>query len=240
MSKSKKNIVDPINIIKEYGADTARIFMLSDSPPERKLEWSSNGIDGAKKYLTRIWNFFNSVNLKDVPHNWEKNLLKDQSKDLRTKTHIYIDKVTKCLEKFQYNVAVASLREFSNFFTSFNMVTDPEIKYSLKKSMSVWTIMIAPMAPHIAEELWKMLGNAGCVGLQSWPECNTNFIKKDEISLVIQINGKKKLVLSVEKGLNQEEIKKIINTNDKLKHYTKNKIIRKMIIVPDRIVNIVI
>ena len=116
MSKSKKNIVDPVNIIKKYGADTARFFMLSDSPPERKLEWTSSGIDASNKYLLKIWKFFNNLPLDNIVFQENYSYKQDENKHLREKTHYYIDKITRSLDNFQYNVAVAQIREFSNIF----------------------------------------------------------------------------------------------------------------------------
>ena len=244
MSKSKKNIVDPVNIIKEYGADTARIFMLSDSPPERNLEWSSSGIEGAKKYIHKIWVYFNNIEFhKDKT----KNNIDDDYKDalsikLRQQMHFCIQKVTQNLDSFQYNVAVATIREFSNLF----LQTKPDKKNldlskSLYKALTSWVIMISPLMPHLAEELWKKLGNLNSLACeQPWPKVNKKYIEIKNINLVVQINGKKKLIINLKKGLSKEETKKNVLKELDTKGLLKNTTINKFIIIPDRIANLVI
>ena len=241
MSKSKKNIVDPVDIIKQYGADTARIFMLSDSPPERNLEWSDSGIRAAYRYIQKIWNFFSENNLTDIDNKKNIDLKEEQAKKLRNMTHFYINKISICLEKFQYNVAVAGLRELSNIFTSITKPYSKEMLFCMKETLSVWTIMAAPMMPHLAEELWKLLGNEKTnVHQQDWPVANTKYLEKEKINLVIQINGKKKLVLNITKGLTKKEIEKTVLQTQEIINNLENKSIKKIIIIPNRVCNLVV
>ena len=242
MSKSKKNIVDPVDIIEKYGADTARIFMLSDSPPDRKLEWNNSGIEGSKKYLLRIWSFFKSLKFEKIQKHDEKDFKDPIAISLRNKTHFFVKRITKSLENFQYNVAVALLREFSNYFMKLNINCDnSEKNLSLKHAITKWTVMISPMVPHLAEELWEEIGNKeNMVCNAKWPEANENFILKDSINLVIQINGKKKYLETLPKGLDKKETEEKVLNSKRIKVFLKDKRIKNVIVVPEKILNIVI
>ncbi len=242
MSKSKKNIVDPVNIIKKYGADTARIFMLSDSPPERKLEWSNEGIEGAHRYILKIWSFFKNINIECIKNMEEIEFNNKTAIDIRNKTHFFIQKITNALDSFQYNVAVALLREFSNYFMKISTSgSNQEVVSSLKIAMSKWTIMISPMMPHLAEELWKLLGYRDNLVCQaSWPEFNRLFFEKETVNLVVQINGKKKFIHTLPVGLNKTQTEKAILDSKETKSLLKGKTIKKIIVVPEKILNVVI
>ena len=241
MSKSKKNIVDPVSIIENYGADTARIFMLSDSPPERNLDWSNSGIEGSRKFLVKVWNFFNKLEFNKT--NINKTILDESnySLDLIKKLHFCIEKVTKNLDNFQYNVAVAALREFANYFFTLKFKDNDNIyNKALHEALSKWVIMISPLVPHLAEELWRMLGYQSLVAEKKWPKYENNFLIKDNINLIIQINGRKKLVINIKKGLTKEQTKKLVLEEATIKNTLKDDNYKKIIIVPDRVVNLVI
>ena len=241
MSKSKKNIIDPVNIIDKYGADTARLFMLSDSPPERKLEWTNNGIEASRKYLSKIWSFFSTCEIVNVLLEEKHKFHDENAIKLRNKTHFYINKTTTCLEKFQYNVAIASLREWSNLFLGLKISNaNKEMKTILKYSMSKWTIMISPMIPHLTEELWRMLGYKDYVCDQKWPQANKEFLIEEKVTLVIQVTGKKKMTLPIAKGLSKHDTEKIVLSSSLLTSIVSDKNFKKIIIIPDRIVNFVI
>ena len=235
MSKSKKNIVDPVSIISEYGADTARIFMLSDSPPERNLDWSNSGIEGSKKFIIKIWNYFNRLDFSRKDINKSSDSISDQSLELIKKTHLCIEKVTRSLDSFQYNVAVAALREFANFFLNVKLET-----VTLHDTLSKWVVMMSPLTPHFAEELWQILGYKNLVTEENWPEYNRKLFEENTINLIIQVNGKKKLVINIRKGLNESETKELVLNNDKVKDALTKNTIKKLIVVPDRVVNLVI
>ena len=242
MSKSKKNIVDPVNIIKKYGADTARFFMLSDSPPERKLEWTSSGIDGSNKYLIKIWNFFKKLKLSEVSFYEDYDYKQEKNKNLVEKTHLYIDKITKSLDNFQYNVAVAQIRELSNVFLSYEASNeDSEGLIAIKFSLTKWIILISPMIPHLAEELWKILGyEKTLVTSQKWPKANLNYIKNTNAKIVVQINGKKKLVLDIPKNLNKKQTQELLMKREDVKTLIGNRDIKKTFVVPNKIFSLVI
>ena len=236
MSKSKKNIVDPVSIIENYGADTARIFMLSDSPPERNLDWSNSGIEGSRKFIVKVWNYFNRIKLNEMDINKTSLLESVNSLDLIKQLHFCIEKVTKSLDNFQYNVAVASLREFANYFFTLN----PKDNNKLHEALSKWVIMMSPLAPHLAEELWQLLGYKSLVSEQKWPKYEDKFLIEKNINLIVQINGKKKLVMNIKKGLTKEQTERIVLENSTIIKIIESNNYKKIIIVPDRVVNLVI
>ena len=236
MSKSKKNIVDPVSIIENYGADTARIFMLSDSPPERNLDWSNSGIEGSRKFIVKVWSYFNMIKRNEMDINKTTVLESVNSLDLRKQLHFCIEKVTKSLDSFQYNVAVASLREFANYFFTLN----PKDNNKLHEALSKWVIMMSPLAPHLAEELWQLLGYKSLVSEQKWPKYEDKFLIEKNINLIVQINGKKKLVMNIKKGLTKEQTERIVLENSTIIKIIESNNYKKIIIVPDRVVNLVI
>jgi leucyl-tRNA synthetase len=216
--------------------------MLSDSPPERKLEWTNSGIDGSNKYLLKVWKFFNSLPLNEV--SYQENYTYEDKKNihLREKTHYYIDRITKSLDRFQYNVSVALIREYSNIFLSLDVNnTDEEQLIALKFSLTKWIILISPMTPHLAEELWKKIGyKKSLVSDQAWPKADLKFISDSNVNIVIQVNGKKKLVLKIPKDLTVEETKALLMEKDDIKEILGNNKIKKVITVPNKIFSIVI
>ena len=160
------------------------------------------------------------------------------SSNLQKKLHFCIEKVTKSLDNFQYNVAVAALREFANhFFTYKQEYNDSNL---LHKVLSKWVIMISPLAPHLAEELWKILGYKSLVAEQKWPKYEDKFLTEDNINLIVQINGKKKLLMNIKKGLTEEQTKKLVLENTSIKEILKNRNYKKIIIIPNRVANLVI
>ena len=167
MSKSKKNVVDPQQIISNFGADTARFFMLSDSPPDLDMEWSDAGIDGSWRFLNKLWKFV--INLKNIENDEE--LLKEpskQNKELLTVLNVTIKDITKNIENFHFNNAIASIRTLFNAIISYkitNVSDEAVVLHTTKKLL----ILINPMVPHIAEELWATLGNSKMICDQAWP-----------------------------------------------------------------------
>ncbi|MDB9986472.1 leucine--tRNA ligase, partial [Pelagibacterales bacterium] len=192
MSKSKKNVVDPENIIDEYGADTARLFMLSDSPPERDINWSLSGINGAWKFTQKFWrtvsnceNIFN-VNIQNKPDQFDQ-----ISISFRKNIHKYLKLITNSIENFQMNVAVAKIHEMNNELTSF--IPDNESqKWAKKEALNILLRIAEPMMPHLAEECWKQIGNSKSIIEVPWPLYDEALITEDEALIIIQINGKKK------------------------------------------------
>ena len=158
--------------------------------------------------------------------------------DLKKKLHFCIEKVTKSLDNFQYNVAVAALREFANYFFSYN-AKDID-KNDLHEALSKWVIMISPLAPHLAEELWKILNYKSLVAEQQWPIYENKFLVNENTNLIVQVNGKKKLVIKIIKGLSKKQTEKLVLENPAIIELLENKSYKRIIIIPDRVVNLVI
>jgi len=195
MSKSKKNVVDPQKIIDSFGADTARFFMLSDSPPDRDMEWSESGVEGSWRFLNKLWKFVHSLEVIKKEENLPSEL-SGQNKELLVSLNFAIDEITKSIENFSFNIAVASIRTLFNHLVSYEAKTDTD-KSILLFVTNKLLIMISPMVPHIAEELWETLNNEGLVCNANWPLINKTFMKKSTVKIPIQVNGKMRAVIEV-------------------------------------------
>jgi leucyl-tRNA synthetase len=249
MSKSKKNVVDPDHIINAYGADTARLFMLSDSPPERDLEWSDSGIEGAWRYLNRLWKLV-TENIGYYTEN-HQDTLKDHTSltqgsviTLCKLTHKTIKAVTSDIEEFHFNKAIARIRELSNVVEKRaeinNSLDSPLDKASFAEAIDTIIQLLQPMIPHIAEELWQKLGHKEMLVNTPWPVYDERLVVDDTVNIAVQINGKLKVAIEVVKDSSKEELEKVALGNDKVKAALAGKEVRKIIIVPNRIVNVVI
>tara|TARA_B110000037_G_scaffold23606_1_gene26974 strand:- start:814 stop:3396 length:2583 start_codon:yes stop_codon:yes gene_type:complete len=241
MSKSKKNVVDPENIIDEYGADTARLFMLSDSPPERDINWSLSGINGAWKFTQKFWrtvsnceNIFN-VNIQNKPDQFDQ-----ISISFRKKIHKYLKLITNSIENFQMNVAVAKIHEMNNELTSF--IPDNESqKWAKKEALNILLRIAEPMMPHLAEECWKQIGNSKSIIEVPWPLYDEALITEDEALIIIQINGKKKAEIHVATNMDEKHVyTAALNLKNIQNIITSETTIKKKIFIPNKILNIVI
>ena len=241
MSKSKKNVVDPETIIKTYGADTARIFMLSDSPPDRDLEWTESGVEGAWRYLNKLWRM--GLDIKNcIVNNASTAQLGQQSKgvtELEKLTHRTIKAVTSSIETWRFNSAVAQIRELSNAISDFRNATPEETLIKLN-SYKVLLRLIEPMTPHIAEELWAQLGNEGFLCDQPWPTHDEALVLDDEIKIAVQVNGKLRGEIKVPRESSEEAMKTLALDLDNVKKQISGNEIRRIIVVPNRIVNVVV
>ncbi|MDD5491867.1 MAG: leucine--tRNA ligase [bacterium] len=235
MSKSKGNIVDPDHIIEKYGADTMRLFILFASPPEKDLEYSDTGVEGAWRFLTRIWRL-----VERVTENPGSNEQRDASaaRALERKIHATIKKVTSDLEKeFGFNTAIAALMELVNTIHDLeSRVTAGDIRQAVEKVV----ILISPFTPHIAAEMWQRLGHAESLISLSWPAYDENAIIEEVIEIVVQVNGKVRGRMSVRPGASGEEVKILAAENEKVKTQIIGKKIIKVIYVPNKLVNIVV
>ena len=241
MSKSKKNVVDPENIIDEYGADTARLFMLSDSPPERDINWSLSGINGAWKFTQKFWrtvsnceNIFN-INIQNKPDQFDQ-----ISISFRKKIHKYLKLITNSIENFQMNVAVAKIHEMNNELTSF--IPDNESqKWAKKEALNILLRIAEPMMPHLAEECWKQIGNSKSIIEVPWPLYDEALITEDEALIIIQINGKKKAEIHVATNMEEKHVyTAALNLKNIQNIITSETTIKKKIFIPNKILNIVI
>lgn len=247
MSKSKGNTVDPDEIFENYGADTARLFILSDSPPARDFDWSDAGVEGCYKFLNRVWRLI-STNADNITLDYPEfsvGSLKDKSNDdlLRT-VHIAIKGITNDISNdFQFNTVISKYRELTNAIYDWQAKkTDltEEDKSILSYAIVSLMKLMSPVAVHLTEEAWHELGGKGSIHEQPWCKWDENLAKSSSITLVVQVNGKVKDRIEVEEGLNQEEMKKIALESPKIKAQTEGKTIIKTIVVPGKLVNIVV
>ena len=225
MSKSKKNVVDPNNIVATFGADTARWFVLSDSPPERDVEWTASGAEAANKFLARIHRMATEIN-EERPQGSDERLLKE--------LHRAIDDVTKGIESFGFNAAIAKIYAFAG---TLQKAPASETKREALKTLAQ---LMAPMTPHLSEELWQMLGGDGLIADADWPEADEALLVEDTVTLPIQVNGKRRSEISVAKDLPKSEIEALALADSAVQRALNGGAPKKLIVVPGRIVNVVI
>ncbi|MBC7076085.1 MAG: leucine--tRNA ligase [Syntrophomonadaceae bacterium] len=242
MSKSKGNVVSPEEIIKTYGADTARLFILFASPPERDLEWSEQGVEGAYRFLNRVWRlvteYAEKIKAAKVPPGFEE--LNQATKELHFKTHFAIKKVTSDIEeRFNFNTAISAIMELFNALNSYKDQSEQDLGV-VKEAINNLLLLLSPFCPHICEELWQITGNNKSIYLQPWPRYNPEALVQDEIEIAVQISGKVKERIKVPANSSDEQIRQISLQNVKIQDLTKGKKIVKIIVVPQKLVNIVV
>jgi len=223
MSKSKGNVVDPDYIVEKYGADTARLFILFASPPERELEWSDSGVEGCYRFLARVWRL---VSEKSHPG---QTGVRSQNK----KTHQTIKTITEDIERFSFNTAIAKLMELTNHY------------YENADNISKWdleqlVLMLQPFAPHLSEELWDKLGHKNLICRQDWPKYDEKFIVDTEIEIPIQINGRLRGTLTISINASEDEIKTLAQKSEKVKPFIEGKSIVKAVYVQNKLLNFVV
>ncbi|MFP5478827.1 MAG: leucine--tRNA ligase [Alphaproteobacteria bacterium] len=229
MSKSKKNVVDPMNIIAQFGADTARWFVMSDSPPERDVEWTSSGAEAAHKHLSRVWTLSARIGEMPADHKGEGD------DDLRRATARAIDEVTRGIEGFAFNKAIAGLYAFTNTISRANASTPV-----MKEAIRTLAQLMSPMTPHLAEEVWSSQGGAGLCAQAPWPKADPALLVDDTVVLPIQINGKRRAEISVPKDMAAAEVEKIALANEDVVKFLAGQPVKKIIVVPGRIINVVV
>ena len=243
MSKSKGNVVSPEEIISKYGADTARLFILFAAPPERDLEWSDQGVEGAFRFLNRVWrivgDFADKVAAGTNGIDTEK--LTKEEKDLRRILHVTIKKVTEDIgERYTFNTAISSIMELVNAF--YNFKENPEALQDGVAREVVLSLLklLAPFAPHMTEELWTKLVGEGSIHKASWPQAEAAAMVQEEVELVLQINGKVRDKIIVPAALDREALQEVALEQPKVQNLIAEKTIVKVICVPDKLVNIVV
>ncbi|MEM7241052.1 MAG: leucine--tRNA ligase [Pseudomonadota bacterium] len=229
MSKSKKNVVDPEDIIDQYGADTARWFVLSDSPPDRDVEWTAAGADAAWKHLQRVWRL--ASELFDAGGTGTD----DDNADLERAMHIAIDDVSKGIESFTFNKSVAALYQLTNAIAKSD--ADADLR---REAMRVMAKLMQPFVPHLAEEVWDAMGGEGLVTGADWPVFDPSKVEDDSVILPIQVNGKRKDEIKVAKSATKDEIEKLALANATVQRILDGAAPKKLIVVPGRIINVVI
>ena len=218
MSKSRGNIVDPDSMIKDYGADALRLFILFAAPPETELEWDERGLEGAFKFLNRVWRI-------------QDNLVDNPDQEILKNLHKTIKKVSTDFGEFKFNTAIASLMELTNAI--YQLGADREVFLSL-------VIMLSPIVPHFAEELWQILGNKESIFKGDWPQYDPKLLVEENVELVIQINGKLRSKIEVARDISEDKLKRLVLADQKVIPWLQGKSPKKFIVVPQKLVNIVL
>ena len=237
MSKSKKNVIDPNTIIDNFGSDTARFFILSDSPPQRDMEWTDEGVEGASKFLNKVWQLITTNDYKNIPYQKIKH---NDNNDFQIFSCTYktIKNVTKAIEDFHFNIAIANIRILFNELNLYNAKTDNH-KIIKKFCISNFLILLNPICPHICEEAWEILGNKQSISNSNWPKLDLEYLNEDHIILPIQINGKRRGEIKISKSLNKQEVESLALKHQNIIKFLTNTP-KKIIYIPNKIINIVI
>ncbi|VAW61947.1 Leucyl-tRNA synthetase, partial [hydrothermal vent metagenome] len=239
MSKSKGNTVDPQGLIELHGADTVRLFTMFAAPPEQSLEWSDEGVDGAARFLKRLYRIiFNHVNEGEVSA-LNKDDLTDDQKSLRLKLHQTIEKVGDDIgRRYTFNTAIAAVMELTNELSKFK--DNSQNAHAIKQeALDAMVLMLSPIVPHFSHAMWKELGHSSLVIDEAWPQADKSAMVQDSIELMLQVNGKLRGKIKVVADANKELIEKLAQEDEHVKTHTEGKTVRKIIVVPGRLVNIV-
>jgi leucyl-tRNA synthetase len=243
MSKSKRNTVDPDDIIETYGADTARWFMLSDSPPDRDVIWSDERMQGASRFVQRLWRLVNeAADIGKAAPAMRPASFGTDALVLRKAAHGALDKVSTGIEKLHFNVCLAYIREFTNALAEVlgrEGQLSPDLAWSVREAAVILVQLFSPMMPHLAEECWKVLEQPGLVSEANWPKIERDLLVEDTVTLVVQVNGKKRGEVTVARNAQNQEIEAAVLALDTVKQALAGKPVRKVIVVPMRIVNVV-
>ncbi|MBA4823460.1 leucine--tRNA ligase [Pantoea ananatis] len=239
MSKSKGNVVNPQDYINSYGADTLRLFMLFSAPPEQQLEWSDSGVEGAYRFIKKLWNTVMRHVNREINFIESGNNEKTEHKDLRYKLHETLEKVTEVMEtKFTFNTAIASIMELLNTYNKH--LLDEKLDYKIsQETLEHIVIMLSPIIPHVTHVLWNKLGHTEGLINHSWPQVDTSAMYKEDITLIIQVNGKLRAKHIIKVGTSNDDIKNSIFNLKEVKRHIDGKKISRTIIVPEKLVNIV-
>jgi len=243
MSKSKRNTVDPDDIIATYGADVARWFMLSDSPPDRDVIWSDERVQGASRFVQRLWRLINeSAAIGTNAPKARPAAFGPDALALRKAAHGALDKVSIGVERLHFNVCLAYIREFSNALGEVLArpgQPTPDLVWAVQEAAVILVQLFAPMMPHLAEECWAVLEQPGLVSEANWPQIERDLLVEDTVTLVVQVNGKKRGEVTVARTAQDPEIEAAVLALDAVKQALGGKAVRKVIVVPMRIVNVV-
>ncbi|MET0640147.1 MAG: class I tRNA ligase family protein, partial [Hyphomicrobium sp.] len=240
MSKSKKNLVDPDDIIAHYGADCARWFMLSDSPPERDVIWTEAGVAGAGRFIQRVWRIVDEVadaypgEKGPKPSSFGPDAL-----EVRKAAHRALDGVARAIDMLRFNVAVANIHEFSNVLQSALSKRAPDVAWAVSEAAELLIVMIGPMMPHLAEECWARLGYNTLVANEPWPTPEPELLVDDQVTIAVQVNGKRRDELVISRGAKSEEVEAAALKLETVMRALDGRPPKKVIVVPQRIVNVV-
>jgi len=246
MSKSKKNTVDPDDIIQSYGADTARLFVLSDSPPDRDVIWSDEGAQGAWRFVQRLWRIAGELGRVAAPAGAPMPAdFSAEAGKIRQATHRAIAQVTENVERLRFNSAIARIREFANELTAaLDEVTEAGVgadaAWAYREAAETLILLVAPMTPHVAEECWADLGGAGIVAGAKWPQADPTLVARELVSLPVQVNGKKRAEILVARDAKEEAVRAEALAQEGVIRALEGRPVKKFILVPNRIVNVVV
>jgi leucyl-tRNA synthetase len=245
MSKSKKNVIDPNILLDKYGADTTRFFCLFAAPPERDLEWSEQGVEGGFRFLNRVWRLAAPVmdGIKDVrPFDGNPDSLEDSLRELYRKTHQTIQKVTRDIEdRFHFNTAISAVMELYNTMSALDMQKNHDAQFAVMRfAMESLIVLLSPIVPHFAEELWEALGHRSSVLLAPWPQYRMDALEEDELLIVVQVNGKLRSRFQIAADTDDKTIKERALADERIRKFMDGKMIKKVIVVKNKLVNIVV
>ncbi len=237
MSKSKKNVVDPSTIINKFGSDTARFFILSDSPPQRDMEWTDEGVEGASRFLNKVWQLVTADNYQDIPYEKIKHN-NEEDFNIFLCTYKAIRNVTQAIDDFHFNIAIANIRTLFNELNIYRNKKNSD-KIILKFCVSNFLILLNPICPHICEEVWEILGNNQSISDVPWPKVDLEYLNDSHIILPIQINGKRRAEIKISKSLNSKEVENLALGHQNIVKFL-SETPKKIIYIPNKIINIVI
>ncbi len=239
MSKSKGNTVDPQGLIEKYGADTVRLFMMFASPPEQSLEWSDAGVDGASRFLKRLWKLASTHINEGKTTELDKTSLTDAQRELRRKIHLTIDKVNDDIgRRYTFNTAIAAVMEMMNALSKAKFESDNDHAI-MHEGIETATLLLSPIVPHITDAIWIALGHEEELINAKWPKSDPEALEQSEIKMVIQVNGKLSSNITVDKNADKEQIEALALEDEKVNRKIEGKTVRKIIVIPGRLVNIV-
>ena len=231
MSKSKKNTISPDEILIKYGADTARMFTLSDSPPEKDLEWTESGVEGTYKYLNRLWRFVDEVSKLEA--------MKPQENDkIRCSLHKMLQHISDAYQALSFNVVIAGIRELSNIIFAIPKI--PENKVLIQEALEILICVLAPITPHITEDLWQKIGKKESLHATAWPEADPALLVDSLITIAVQVRGKLRGTLEIDPNISKDELEKLALSLPNIQKSIDGMEVKKVIIVPGKIVNIVV
>ncbi len=247
MSKSKGNVVDPDDMIRTYGADTTRLFLLFAAPPEKELEWSDAGVEGASRFLNRLWRLVVEL-VADlpgvapcaaVPEGME---LSDAARDLRRKEHATVDKVGRDIrERFHFNTAIAAVMELVNalYAAKDELAATDDGRFALSSAIASCLVVLSPMTPHMCEELWAEMGHAEPVSAQAWPAPDPEAMADEEVTVVVQVNGKLRGRINLPVEATEQTVLERAMAEPNVARHLEGKTVRKTIVVPGKLVNVI-
>jgi len=250
MSKSKKNVVDPNELLERYGADVTRLFCLFAAPPERDLEWNEDGVEGSNRFVNRVWRLaiecMDKIDTKSVRpyHGAASDLKSGQAKELYIKANQTIKKVSDDIDKsFHFNTAISAVMELVNTMYTIEIdKADAEMRSILLFCLENTLLLLSPIIPHFSEELFEKMGNTGSILEQAWPDYRKDSLKNDEVLVVVQVNGKLRAKLTIGADADEDQIKALALADERIKKYLQEKPLKKIIVIQKKqtLVNIVV